>query len=88
MTDVARLPPSTRGPRHQWLGATSVTILPQDSTAGNERTERTCPRCGLVKITVHPPHGLPWREWRHPASAVTFPAGHVPPCRGGEGWSP
>lgn len=31
---------------------------------GNERTERTCPFCGLVKITVHYVHGLPQREWR------------------------
>lgn len=31
---------------------------------GNERTERQCAFCGLFRITVHPPHGLAWREWR------------------------
>ena len=35
-----------------------------ESPDGNERTEKTCPFCMLVKITVHPPRGLPWREWR------------------------
>lgn len=28
------------------------------------RWEKTCPFCLLTKITVHPPRGLPWREWR------------------------
>ena len=35
-----------------------------ESPDGNERTERTCPFCGLTKVTVHAPRGLPWREWR------------------------
>lgn len=35
-----------------------------ESPDGNERTERTCPFCMLVKITVHPPRGVAWREWR------------------------
>lgn len=39
-------------------------IPAHSSLDGNERTERTCPFCGLVKITVHYAQGLPQREWR------------------------
>lgn len=35
-----------------------------DSPDGNERTERTCPFCMLVKITVHPPYGFAFRKYR------------------------
>lgn len=64
--------------KHRW--GDPVTILPSEAFDGNERTERVCPSCGLVKITVHPPHGLPWREWRHRDAAAPIALTHTPPC--------
>jgi hypothetical protein len=45
-----------------------------------DRTERVCQICGLVKITQHPPHGLPWREWRPRDSTARFQMASTPPC--------
>ncbi|HLH95031.1 MAG TPA: hypothetical protein VKW08_07925 [Xanthobacteraceae bacterium] len=56
-------------PRHRWG---EPVRLP-------DRTERTCAHCGLVKITMHPPHGLPWREWRH-RNGASIPLTNTPPC--------
>jgi hypothetical protein len=42
-------------------------------------TERTCQRCGLVKITIHPPHGFPWIEWRK-GTAPQIQLSTTPPC--------
>lgn len=50
-------------------------------------TERTCKVCGLVKVTVHPPHGLPWREWRDPKGGPQMQLSFTPPCVG-EGEAP
>lgn len=39
--------------------------VPADPSLGrHQQTERHCPKCKLVKITVHPPQGDGWREWR------------------------
>jgi hypothetical protein len=51
-------------PRHSWNATDPKRIAVCDSFDGNDRTEKTCPACGMVKITVHPARGLPWREWR------------------------
>ncbi|MPZ58455.1 MAG: hypothetical protein GEU91_18575 [Rhizobiales bacterium] len=48
--------------KHRWEG--HRWIHGHDSPDGCSRTERTCVLCTMVKITVHPPQGLPWREWR------------------------
>lgn len=64
---------------HKWSDPIPVLEGPN----GCEQTERTCVHCSLVKITVHPPRGYPWREWRHPQSAAQFPAEHTPPCIAG-----
>lgn len=56
--------PLPNGPRHRWNSIEVKRIAACDSPDGNERTERTCAFCGLVKITVHPPAGFAWREWR------------------------
>lgn len=72
-------PTTLTAPRkHKWNHP--VTILPSQSHDGNERTERVCEFCQLVKITVHPPHGFPWREWRHRESAMCMPLTVTPPC--------
>lgn len=47
---------------HRWNLENRIPAC--ETVDGNERTEKKCPWCGLVKITVHPAHGLAWREWR------------------------
>lgn len=44
-----------------------------------DRTERACALCGLVKVTVHPPVGFPWREWRM-RDGKTWQGDATPPC--------
>jgi hypothetical protein len=69
-----------RGGRHKW-GA-PVTVI--DGTPSNcEQTERTCVLCEMVKVTVHPPQGMPWREWR-PKDGPQIQLEHTPPCRAGK----
>ncbi len=41
--------------------------------------ERTCARCGLIKVTVHPPRGFPWREWRTDKGKL-WQGDATPPC--------
>lgn len=65
--------------KHKWVGEHRIPAC--DSIDRNERTERGCPQCGLVKITVHPPHGLPWREWRT-ANGERLIQARTPPCEG------
>lgn len=62
--------------RHGWIN--EMRILPFESIDGNERTERTCKRCGLVKITIHYPYGYADREWRHP-NGKTIKLSRTPP---------
>jgi hypothetical protein len=64
--------------RHRW--GSPATVPPAEAFDGNERTERICGVCRLVKITVHPAFGIPWREWRHPDGAATFQGTITPPC--------
>lgn len=49
--------------KHRW-DKVPTKIAATESADGNARTERECMFCGLTKITVHPPVGMPWREWR------------------------
>lgn len=57
-----------------------MTILPAESHDGNERSERACRHCPLIKITVHPAVGFPWREWRMKDSQARIALGATPPC--------
>lgn len=66
-TDIA---PDVAARKHKW----------GDPMRLQGRTERTCAHCEIVKITMHPPHGLPWREWRHPDNPVSFQMTNTPPC--------
>lgn len=52
-----------------------------DCPDGNSRTERPCAHCEIIKITVHPPHGYPWREWRTKGGNV-YVGEATPPCLG------
>jgi hypothetical protein len=53
------------------------------SPDGNERQERACQSCGLIKITVIPPKmpPFPWRRWRWPG-LLEFAADQTPTCTG------
>lgn len=66
--------------KHRWPPDSERRIHGSEYPDGNDRTEKTCPHCGLVKITVHPAGGgIPWREWRHKnGSAIALE--HTPPC--------
>ena len=49
--------------RHRW-GA-PVRYDAHQNPNGCAQTERACLNgCGVVRITVHPPEGFPWIEWR------------------------
>ena len=71
MTDAPR--------RHDWTSITERRIPACETADGNDRTEKTCGACGLIKITVHPAQGFPWREWRH-RNGKTFIGDQTPPC--------
>lgn len=61
------------GPRHKW----SPAWRPSD-----HKTERTCVRCGLIKVTRHEFAGAPgerhWTEWWRPAPDASGEGGGVP----------
>lgn len=63
--------------KHRW--GDPVWTPGMENHDGNDRTERACIFCGLVKITVHPPSGLPWREWRTKDGMVAQLTA-TPPC--------
>lgn len=62
---------------HKWDQVPTYR-LPSDSGDGNERNERACQACGLTKITVIPPQGIPWRRWRWPGGEEF--GGSTPQC--------
>lgn len=70
---------ATPARKHRWVGEHRIPAC--DSFDGNERTERGCPLCGLVKITVHYLHGIPQREWRTAKGRRIMHAA-TPPCEG------
>lgn len=65
-------------PHHKWPKQ-ATKLNGTDQPDGCDRSERICDRCGLVKITVHPPQGLPYRQWRTPGGLV-LPALAMPCC--------
>lgn len=65
-------------PRHKWP-KDAVRLDGRDQSDGCDRSERTCAYCGLVKITVHPPQGLPYRQWRTPGGVIC-PGDQMPVC--------
>jgi len=76
MTDTIQTIPR----HHRWENERRIPAC--ESPDGCERTERECVNggCGLIKITVHPPRGLPYRRWRHPVTGNEFDLGATPPC--------
>lgn len=67
-------------PRHKWR---DDGFRHRDSTPTNcDEHERVCELCGLVKITVHQPVGIPPRAWRT-KGGIRFPHdGLTPTCDG------
>lgn len=59
--DVVPIPVKWRPPEpHEW--AEPESVAPHDGR--HQQTERKCTRCPLVKITVHPPGGGGYRQYR------------------------
>lgn len=73
MTDTAVV--SNR--RHRWGDPITLDNEPR---SGCQETHRKCVLCSLVKITVHPPHGLPYRLWQYPDGERAD--GLTPMCEG------
>ena len=62
--------------RHRWHAGVERIAECAD---GNARSVRRCERCGLLRITVHPPHGYPWQEFET-NDGVVLKQRHTPPC--------
>lgn len=76
----AAVKPKTR-PTHQWDHSNARRIPACDAPGGCDQTERDCKHCTLVRVTVHPPNGLAWREWRNTRQGIQFTADGTPPCQ-------
>lgn len=71
--------PNAKLMRHAWNEIAARHLAATEFPDGNARTEKQCARCDLLKITVHPPHGLPWTEWRTKGGLV-FKVDATPLC--------
>lgn len=66
--------------RHDWVGGKQRRIPACESLDGNDRTEKECAACRLVKVTIHYPYGQRVeREWIT-ASGVKWEGNATPPC--------
>lgn len=59
MTAIESLPTPAR--RHRWNEKFTIPI----GRSGCEESHRICAVCSLIRITVHPPHGAPYRLWQY-----------------------
>jgi hypothetical protein len=64
---------------HRWDWDHARQIAACDSPSGSDQNERDCVHCGLIRITVHPPAGNPFRAWRY-GNAKQFTADKTPKC--------
>jgi hypothetical protein len=68
--------------KHRWPRESEKRLHGTSFKDGNSRTERTCPLCGLARLTVHGGDGRSvWREWRHRNGEI-FVTSATPPCLG------
>lgn len=79
MSDIARIGPT---PRHRWPASHDREIPACESPDGNDRNEKDCRNCGITRITVHPPEGFPFHQWRKPDGFVLPISRFTPPCTG------
>jgi len=63
MTDAPDIEETYERPtaRHRW-GDPFARL--ENTPSGCAETERICKHCGMMRITVHPPEGYPWLEWK------------------------
>jgi len=83
MTDAATTPAAEVSTlpvkiKHRW--SYPVTVI-ENTYSGCEETHRRCLHCATVKVTVHPPQGLPYRAWIAP-NGVWGVWNLTPPCMG------
>jgi len=55
-------------------------VLPPDSPSGHEQFERSCERCGTVRITVIGVPAEEARQWRTPGGHQYLAAEFAAPC--------
>lgn len=65
--------------KHKWDHDHERRAAAIDYADGNARNEKRCLQCGITRVTVIPPHGHPWHEWRTKTGAV-YPGEATPPC--------
>jgi len=66
MTASADMLPTTDfKPRRNHRWDERKTVLPDESISRCEETHRKCLHCPMIRITVHPPRGLPYRLWQY-----------------------
>jgi hypothetical protein len=77
---VDQLPVRER--QHRWPIETEKRLHGSEFPDGNDRTERSCPLCGMARVTVHGAgdHSA-WREWRTKDGSVWVGTA-TPPCLG------
>ncbi|MGA7072114.1 hypothetical protein [Bradyrhizobium sp.] len=81
MQDSAPLFKLVTKPPHDFGDVDDYRSIPANSLLGREQqTERTCKRCGLVKITSHPKAGGGARLWRWGDSPTQFADWAMPEC--------
>jgi hypothetical protein len=79
---VLHLPPSKPQPAPPHIFGEEVMIAPDASPTGREQKEKTCLRCGCVRVTVIAEDGADsWREWRLSADGPQVEWGTAPECK-------
>lgn len=64
--------------RHRWKD--DEDPRPVLGADGLERKTPICIHCGMSRITVIPPYGFPWHEWKTVAGQ-NWQGELTPPCR-------
>ena len=49
---------------HKWDYENEKRIAAVDAPDGCDRNEKSCILCGITKVTILPPHGFPYHEYR------------------------
>jgi hypothetical protein len=67
--------------RHKW-DINEQRLASDCFDDGCGRTIRVCEKCGMRKITVHPPQAGEWpfREWQTADGKTTWRSEMTPPC--------
>jgi hypothetical protein len=78
---VVHLPPPKPQPAPPHLFGEPMTIAADLSPTGREQKEKTCLRCGAIRVTVMAPTGESWREWRLSADGPQLEWQGAPECK-------